>query len=171
MSELSEYRDRRDEFFRHSPQSPLPAGARHGFTGLDYYPENPDLAFVLAVADDVTGEVVIPTTTGEERTYRRAGRVRFTVDGELAELTLYDTGHPGYFVPFRDATSGGETYGAGRYLDVAPGTDGTVTIDFNYAYNPFCVYDDAYSCPLPPVENRLVVPIRAGEKTYRPGRG
>ncbi|MBT8206662.1 MAG: DUF1684 domain-containing protein, partial [Acidimicrobiia bacterium] len=82
-----------------------------------------------------------------------------------ADVTLYDTGAHGYFVPFRDATSGKESYGAGRYLDVHPNEDGTVTLDFNYAYNPYCAYDEAFSCPLPPIENWLEVPIAAGE-TY-----
>ena len=71
-------------------------------------------------------------------------------------------GH-GYFLPFRDATSGKETYGAGRYLDVPRGENGQVVVDFNYAYSPYCAYGDAYSCALPPRENWLTVPIEAGE--------
>jgi len=76
-------------------------------------------------------------------------------------------GHPRLFLPFRDATSGVETYGAGRYLDVDPEPAGTVVVDFNMAYNPFCAYDDASSCALPPYENWLPVPIRAGERHER----
>jgi uncharacterized protein (DUF1684 family) len=70
------------------------------------------------------------------------------------------------FLPFRDATSGNESYGAGRYLDVEPGRDGRVQSDFNLAYNPYCAYNDAFSCPLSPSENWLRVPIRAGEAAY-----
>ena len=82
-------------------------------------------------------------------------------------LALYATpGHEGYFLPFRDATSGRETYGAGRYLDLAPPHDGKVTVDFNLAYNPYCAYSDSFSCALPPVENWLQVPIRAGEMAF-----
>jgi uncharacterized protein (DUF1684 family) len=92
--------------------------------------------------------------------------VSFEVRGEAVSLALYDSGHPGYFLPFRDATSGKASYGAGRYLDIEPNSDGTVTIDFNLAYNPFCAYNDAYSCPLPPTENWLQVPIEAGEKDF-----
>ena len=92
--------------------------------------------------------------------------MRFDVEAQEVSLVLYDTGHPGYFVPYRDATSGDETYGAGRYLDIDPNPDGTVTIDFNLAYNPLCAYSDAFSCPLPPVENWLAVPIRAGERDF-----
>ena len=79
-------------------------------------------------------------------------------------LALLATGHNGYFLPFRDATSGNETYGACRYLDLEPAPDGSVTVDFNYAYAPFCAYNDAYSCALPPQENWLEVPVRAGER-------
>ncbi len=163
---LLDHRHQKDEAFAHSPQSPIPPEDRPGFAGLDYFDPNPDLAFTLDVTPGDGAELTIATTDGRERTYRRAGAVRFAVDGQEAELTLYATGHPGYFVPFRDATSGKESYGAGRYLDLEPNADGTVTLDFNYAYNPFCAYDEAYSCPLPPGENWLRVPIRAGERTY-----
>jgi uncharacterized protein (DUF1684 family) len=169
MSHLDHHRADKDEFFRHSPQSPLPHHDRHAFAGLPYFAPDDGLVFTLSVEPVDEGTVAVATTDGAERSYRRAGRVRFVVDGEEAALTLYDTGHLGYFVPFRDATSGKESYGAGRYLDVEPNEDGTVTIDFNYAYSPFCAYDEAYSCPLPPVENWLSVPIEAGEKTYRAG--
>ena len=166
MDALTDFRKRKDEFLRRHPQSPLPHHARHGFAGLPYFPENPDLALTLDIDPDVDVEIEVQTSDGQERLYRRAGRVRFTVDGHGVELTLYSTGGPGYFLPFRDATCGHETYGAGRYLDLEPNEDGTVTIDFNYAYNPYCAYDDAYSCPLPPVENWLSVPITAGEKAF-----
>lgn len=161
---LLRHRRQKDEFFRHSPQSPLPHDARHDFGGLAYFEPEPALSYTLPVEPADGSEVVIQATDGSQRTYVRAGKVRFPVEGAEVELTLYSTGHPGYFVPFRDATSGKETYGAGRYLDVEPNDGGTVTLDFNYAYSPFCAYDEAYSCPLPPGENWLRVPIRAGEK-------
>lgn len=165
-SALIEHRRAKDELFAKSSQSPLAHDRRHGFEGLDYYDPNPELAFTLPIQPTDHAEVRVQTSDGAERVYRRFGRVEFEVDGVPANLTLYGTGHPGLFVPFRDATSGSETYGAGRYLDVEPNDDGTITIDFNYAYNPFCAYDDAYSCPLPPVENWLQVPIRAGERIF-----
>ena len=71
-----------------------------------------------------------------------------------------------YFLPFRDATSAHETYGGRRYLDVHPLPDGRMVVDFNYAYSPFCAYSDAWSCPFPPDENHLSVPVRAGERTF-----
>jgi uncharacterized protein (DUF1684 family) len=92
------------------------------------------------------------------------GVTEFSVDGEPAQVTLYRPRGERSF--FRDALSGKETYGAGRYLDVPPPHDGHVVVDFNYAYNPSCVYNPKYSCPLPPRENWLQAPIRAGEKNY-----
>lgn len=163
---LLRHRATKDEFFATSPRSPLPPGHGAGFDGLDYYDPDPDLVFTVPIEPGDGTEVRVQTSDGGERLYRRFGRVSFEVEGEPTSLTLYTTDHPGLFVPFRDATSGAETYGAGRYLDVAPNDDGTVTIDFNYAYNPFCAYDDAYSCPLPPGDNWLKVPIRAGERTF-----
>ena len=164
---LREFRDAKDDFFGHSADSPLAHAIRHDFEGLDYFPPNPDFVFQLEVEPADDAEVTVATSDGSQRTYRRAGTVAFEVDGEPARLSLFTTGHPGYFLPFRDATSGGQTYGAGRYLDIEPNDDGTVTIDFNYAYNPTCAYDEAYSCPLPPTENWLRVPIEAGEKNFR----
>jgi uncharacterized protein (DUF1684 family) len=163
---LLEFREAKDHFFGNALESPLSHEARHDFDGLDYYDPDPDLVFRLPVEPGDDSEVRVGTSDGAERTYRRAGTVQFVVNGEATRLTLYSTGHPGYFLPFRDSTSGRGTYGAGRYLDIEPNEDGTVTLDFNYAYNPTCAYDEAYSCPLPPVENWLRVPIEAGEKDF-----
>ena len=107
------------------------------------------------------------TSTGEKQTYVRAGKITFQVEGAAAELYLYSSEDPHQlFLPFRDATSGKETYGAGRYLDVELNEDGTVQVDFNYAYNPYCAYNEDWSCPIPPVANWLEVPIAAGEMAY-----
>ena len=166
MDDLREFRDAKDEFFARSTDSPLDHELRHDFDGLDYFPPNPTLVFRLPVQPGDEAEVTVGTSDGAQRTYRRAGTVSFEVNGEPARLTLYATGHSGYFVPFRDATSGAQSYGAGRYLDIEPNDDGTVTVDFNYAYNPTCAYNEAYSCPLPPPENWLRVRIEAGEKDF-----
>ena len=164
FQKLLDQRADKDDFFRRSPQSPLPAADRSGFGGLSYYDPAPDLVFTVPV-DVVDPEPVqVGTTTGEERTYHKIATVTVAVEETDVVLSLYSTGHPGLFLPFRDATSGKETYGAGRYLDVEPNGDGTVTLDFNEAYAPFCAYNDAYSCALPPYDNWLDVPIRAGER-------
>ena len=101
------------------------------------------------------------------RPAHRAGTFTFERDGEPRRLTAYvlDGGDPdSLFVPFLDTTSGHETYGAGRYLDLEPEDDGTYALDFNLAYHPYCVYADHYSCPLTPAENRLPIRIEAGER-------
>ncbi len=171
MSELEEFRADKDAFFREHPQSPLTPAQQASFGGLAYYPR--DDAFVIRAPLETEGvdldeDIVMPTTTGGEQTYRRAGVVRFEVEGAPAQVTLYASpGSPELFLPFRDATSGDETYGAGRYLEVEPPSlDGNVEIDFNYAYNPYCAYNALWSCPIPPGENWLSVPIRAGERSF-----
>jgi uncharacterized protein (DUF1684 family) len=163
---LEEFRAAKDDYFLNGHDSPLTHEDRHSFEGLAYYPPKADLIFDLAIEPGDGSEVRFPTSDDRIKVYKKAGYVSFEVGGERARLTLYSTGHPGYFVPFRDKTSGDTTYGAGRYLDVESNEDGSVTIDFNYAYNPSCVYSDGYSCPIPPMENWLQVPIEAGEKMY-----
>jgi uncharacterized protein (DUF1684 family) len=110
-------------------------------------------------------EVMMQTTTGDVQTYERFGRVRFSVDGQEVSLTLYHNEY-GFFLPFVDSLAGKETYGAGRYLEPEPLPDGRFLIDFNLAYNPYCAYNEYWSCPITPAENRLKVPIRAGEMVF-----
>ena len=171
MSELDEFRAEKDRFFRHDPHSPLTRDARASFDGLSYFPPNDALAIRGPLEiDGIDREerIVMQTTTGGEQVYRRAGVVRFEVNGEPAQLTLFasDDSHD-LFLPFRDATSGNESYGAGRYLEVdPPGADDVVDVDLNYAYNPFCAYSLEWSCPIPPGENWLRVPILAGERSF-----
>jgi uncharacterized protein len=171
MTELEEFRAAKDAFFRDDARSPLTREQRSAFEGLAYFDEDPELVIRAALVTegvDPAERIVMQTTTGDERVYRRAGKVRFEVGGEAAEVTLFSSRdmHE-LFLPFRDATSGAETYGAGRYLEVdPPASDGTVVVDLNYAYNPYCAYNPEWSCPIPPAENRLAVPIRAGERTF-----
>lgn len=165
---LVHFREAKDAFMQGHPQSPLPESERAHFTGLSYYPYNPDLHFVVQLDRAVSSDpITMQTSTGEERELHRAGKARFEVGGQPAELTVYRSGdEDDLFLPLRDATSGNETYGAGRYLDLEEEEDGTIDLDFNYLYNPSCAYNEAYSCPLPPMENWLRVPLQAGEKTY-----
>lgn len=169
MSDLDEFRKDKDEFFRRDPHSPLTPQQRRGFRGLLYFPENPALVVRGRLDPAVeAGAVRMETTGGSEQVYTRAGILRFTVGGQPAQVTLFasEDSHE-LFLPFRDTTSGKQSYGAGRYLEVEPpGTDGEVLVDFNYAYNPNCAYNPEWNCPLPPVENWLKVPIEAGEKDF-----
>lgn len=173
MTSIEEFRSAKDHVFAHDPASPLPAKDHTGFGGLAYYPPNRALIIEAQMEKpQAGGDLVMPTSTGDEVTYRRVGVVQFTVDHQRAQLTLFESAAEGdLFVPFRDATSGTETYAAGRYLEVHRPHGARVVLDFNYAYNPYCAYSDAYSCPLPPLENWLKVAIRAGEKQYTGGHG
>ncbi|HEU4325291.1 MAG TPA: DUF1684 domain-containing protein [Roseiflexaceae bacterium] len=165
MSTLETFRAAKDRFFKEHPQSPLTPAAQTTFTGLRYFPENPALRLALPVEPaEQQAEVEMQTSTGETRTYWRAGTLRFTVDGQEIRLTLYTDESGGLFLPFADALAGRETYGAGRYLEPERLGDGRVLVDFNLAYNPYCAYSDDWSCPVTPPENRLKVAIRAGEQ-------
>ena len=166
MESLNEFRKSKNQFFKYDHHSPLTHEQQHHFEGLNYFSENPELRKTVHV--DVfpeKEEVTIQTSTGDFQTYTRYGRFEFTVDDQKTALTVYSSGED-YFLPFVDSLAGKETYGAGRYLDpVSLGND-KFLIDFNYAYNPYCAYNEHWSCPLTPAENRIKVPIRAGEKIF-----
>ena len=169
VESLLEFRRLKDAHFRSSPNSPIPEPERAGFAGLAYFPPSPALALRLPLEPDPSREgVVLETSTGSARPYERVGWVSFEVDGLPARLAVFQpegaAPGEGLFLPFRDATSGRETYGAGRYLEPELAPDGLLVLDFNRAYSPYCAYSDAWSCPLPPAENWIGVPIRAGER-------
>ena len=169
MSELSDFRKAKDRLFATESDSPLTVTQKRAFSGLSYFDENPDLWLELEPQRFPDREIVeMQTSTGSVTRYVRWGSVEFQVDGRTARLTIFtgDRDHD-LFLPFADATSGKETYGAGRYLEPQLQEDGKVLLDFNYAYNPYCAYNDAWSCPLTPWENRLKVPIVAGEKKFK----
>ncbi len=167
MDELQRFRERKDEFFHYDHHSPLTHEQRESFEGLKYFPENRDLRLVVDVDELPEKETVrIQTNTGDVQTYERYGHFQFQVDGRQAVLTLYRDDH-GFFLPFADALAGDETYGAGRYLEPEQLPDGRFEVDFNLAYNPYCAYNENYSCPITPAENRIDVPIRAGERVYK----
>lgn len=157
----------KDRYLRMDPHSPI--ANRMDFAGLEYYPPDPAYRYALPLqpAEEQT-QLILQTSTGDEQPYLRLGTITFEVEGQPATLAVYQSlDHPGLFLPFRDATSGTETYGAGRYLEPHDLGGGDLLVDFNLAYNPFCAYSDAYSCPLPPFENTVRFPIRAGEKAYK----
>lgn len=190
--QITQYRRRKDQFFG-SPNSPIPyADRHHGFSGLAYYPPDPVFRVqARLVPFGALGLVRLATSTGELRQQMRYGELQFHLAGQAHRLTAFVDPHDDHrhelFVPFRDATSGRETYGAGRYLEVAiphehgpghghghahaaagvaEGTPMIVVLDFNLAYNPYCAYANAYSCPVPPAENTLPIAITAGERAF-----
>lgn len=172
--DLAGFRAGRDAMFASHPQSPVD---RASFDGVPYFAAS-SFQYVaeLRAVDGPDAETTVDVDTGGEDgvvRYRRLGRVE-TPWGELTLFWIAAYGG-GLFLPFRDATSGRQTYGGGRYLtDTIKGTfgrgvtlagDTTVRLDFDYAYNPSCAYDSRWACPLPPVENWLTEPIAAGELT------
>lgn len=186
QAELRAERAARDEAFRTDPFSPLPAADRAGFRGLDYWPPNPAYRFAGSVRRFARPERFdILTTSGEKRPCERYGEIRFELGGQPCRLTVYrlldDVERPGgagLFLPFTDATSGKETYPAGRYVNLEGPEGGPFVLDFNRAYNPSCAYGDPerFRCPVTPPENRLAVRVEAGERGYkvaaaRAGRG
>ena len=177
MRELEILRNEIDHFLKHHPQSPLEMSDRDQFEGLDYYDLNPDLVFEVDVEKFAEDEptVMMQTSTGDEQSFRRWGQFAFEVGGQTAAMTIYsDPNGRNFFLPFKDTTNGEETYGAGRYMDEhRPGLrlidENRILVDFNFAYNPYCAYSPYFSCPLPPRENWVQVPIRAGEKSFGSG--
>ena len=162
------WRERRDELFRSHPQSALPPGKRAEFRGLPYHDYDPGFVFTAAVRPLERESYDVDTSTGGVIRFVRFGAVDLPI-GSLEVLWL-DEYSGGVFLPFRDATSGGTTYGGGRYLlDTAKGADlgshgDALVLDFNFAYHPSCVYDPKWTCPLAPLSNRLAVPVAAGER-------
>ena len=166
MSELDEFRAEKNEFFGRHPQSPLTMEQKRSFVGLQYFPENEDLRLEVKVEllpDEKPMQM--QTTTGDVQVYVRYGKFQFQVDGQTAELTIFRNQH-GYFLPFVDALAGKETYPAGRYLEPEALPGDRFFVDFNLAYNPYCAYNEMWSCPITPLENRLKVPMQAGEKIF-----
>jgi uncharacterized protein (DUF1684 family) len=168
MTELDDFRADKDAFFRNDRNSPLTPEQQRDFRGLRYYPERPDLALTLRPEPlDHPETVEMQTSTGHIAWYTQWARLHFEVEGQPAELTVYRDPTMGLlFLPFQDANAGGDTYGAGRYLEPHPLDDGRLLVDFNYAYNPYCAYNEQWTCPIPPAENRLVVAIEAGEMSW-----
>jgi len=169
---LEQEREEKDRFFAEHWQSPIPPEERQKFRGLRYYPLDLNFRFELELYEHSNKEMIkIEDTKGNIREFLRWGEFRFNVGNENCALQAYKSAseEERLFVPFRDATSGKETYGAGRYLDLDLrdyATDERWILDFNRAYNPWCAYSEDYACPFVPPENWLKVPIRAGEKNY-----
>jgi uncharacterized protein (DUF1684 family) len=166
MQSLTAFRAEKDRFFGRHHQSPLTPAQKQHFKGLHYFPENAALRLEVDIETLSTSEnIMIQTTGGQPQLYRRFGKFRFLIDGQSAELTLYKNQH-GYFLPFVDNLAGKETYPAGRYLEPEKLSNGKFLVDFNLAYNPYCAYNEQWSCPITPAENRLKVAVRAGEKIF-----
>jgi uncharacterized protein (DUF1684 family) len=166
VNRYDEFRKQKDDFFAHDPHSPLTKSQKKSFQGLSYFPASNEYRFELDVIEFPQKEVIlIQTSTGDVQEYERYGIIHLSIQDQTTELTVYRS-ESGYFLPFVDSLAGKETYPAGRYLEPEPLGGGKFLIDFNMAYNPYCAYNERWSCPLTPPENRLKVAIPAGEKIY-----
>jgi uncharacterized protein (DUF1684 family) len=147
---------------------PIPKSRHDQFLPLAYFPIEPDYSVPAALKPSNDRTIIeMPTSTGTNRKMRRAGTLEFALKGQPLKLTaLNEVGEdPSHlFVPFSDLTSGTETYAAGRFMDLSRNGTGLYEVDFNRAYIPYCYYNPTYECPYPPKENRLNIPIRAGER-------
>jgi uncharacterized protein (DUF1684 family) len=173
LTDLTEFRTKKNDRFKNNEaDSPFDKENRAKFDSLSYFEVNPYYRIQADYERLGENEVVeIPTTkNGKPQKYVRYGKATFQLAGEKHEVILlkpFDKLNIStlYFF-FRDRTSGGSTYGGGRYVDVTPGKTSCI-IDFNMAYNPYCAYNDYYICPIPPKENYLAISVEAGEKTYK----
>ena len=173
-AKIAAIRTAKDDSFKSGADSPIPADKKATLLPLAYFPIDESYAVpaTLEPAADRT-RIAAPTSTGKIRQLERIGALKFSVKGQPLRLTAFrDLESPDMnrlFVPFADLTSGTETYPAGRYMELDPTPTGIYVVDFNIAYNPYCYYNAEFDCPYPPKENRLNIPIRAGERTHTTG--
>ena len=175
VARIAAERAAKDAAFAHGADSPVPPDRRAELLPLAYFPI--DRAYsVPAALKPIEGAAAVkmPTSTGQMRDMRRVGTLEFTLKGRPLKLTAFvEVGAPDVnhlFVPFTDLTSGTETYAGGRYLDLDRTPTGLYDVDFNRAYQPFCYFNATYDCPYPPPENRLSIPIHAGERLKTPNK-
>lgn len=166
---LLEFRKTKDWHWKNDRESPLTEEQKLTFRGLNYFPPNPGLYFEVILDTNIAdagSEVVIKTTDGDEQIYKKAGKVRFSVDSNKVEAEVFEDSQQEqyqYYLFFRDQTTGKETYKNGRMLQIEK-KGNKLVVDFNYAYNPYSSYNDNWGCPITPKENYLPVRIEAGEK-------
>ncbi len=175
----TEYQQKLNAVFKDASKSPLKNKDLKSFKGLDFFPV--DSSYIITASIKKTPDTPflgMATNTDEKSYYRKFGMLTFTLKDKEMQLTLYESleesENPVFedylFLPFTDETSGGDSYGGGRYMDVFKSninTNGTLELNFNNTYNPYCAYNDDYSCPLTPRNNHLSMEILAGVKDFK----
>ena len=168
-AKVAAIRAAKDDSFKNDKDSPIPQDKKATLLPLAYFPI--DEAYAVPATLEPAAErtrIQVPTSIGKIRDLERVGTLKFSLKGRPLRLTAFveveDPRANRLFVPFSDLTSGAETYPAGRYMELDPTPTGIYVVDFNVAYHPYCYYNPEYDCPLPPKENRLTQPIRAGER-------
>lgn len=174
--EAKDFQENMNIEFADSTQSPLKKKDLASFKALDFFPLNEKFAVKATFKrTKKTKKFQMPTTTSRKPWYQKYGEIHFEIDGKKFQLSVYQSldliKKPGYedylFIPFTDLTSGNESYGGGRYLDFKIPKTKEIILDFNKSYNPYCAYNEKYSCPIPPVENDLQIAIEAGVKSFK----
>jgi uncharacterized protein len=172
VRKIAAARAAKDADFQRS-NDPIPEDKKAEFLPLAYFPVDPAynvLAGLKPASEDI--QLMMPTSTGQQRKMRRVGMMEFTLKGQQMALAAFnEVGAPDMnhlTLMFSDMTSGTETYAAGRYIDLERTASEIYSLDFNLAYHPYCYYNPTYECPYPPAENRLKVPIHAGERMKKP---
>ena len=170
VEELEYERKMKDQFMAHHRDSPFVQGRVHDFDGLRYFPIDPRFRVkAKLVRERAPEEAYLRTNRDGQAVMRYLGDLSFRLEGRSLRLRLYHAGEgigTSVFVPFRDATSGNETYGPGRYVTLELNEDDVYDLDFNRAFNPYCAYTDEFECGFPPAENDLPVAVAAGEKVW-----
>ncbi|RLG12869.1 hypothetical protein DRN69_06365 [Candidatus Pacearchaeota archaeon] len=161
-------REEKDKFFRNHPYSPLTTEQKRKFKGLNYFEPNISYRYEVKINKyEDQRKVSIRTSKGTAKEYIRWGYIEFERDSKTNILSVFkQEGEDYFFIPFKDKTTGKETYSAGRYIEVENLGDDLYLLDFNFAYNPYCAYNDNWVCPLTPFENNLEIAIEAGEKKF-----
>ena len=172
VEKIEKERERQFKFIRFNIESPLTEEQRRTFTKLTFYEIDPSYrvkARLLPIENKKVREV--PLTDGSKQRYIEHSYAEFELGGKTNKLLLLqamdEADKRNFFLAFADATSAGETYGGGRYLNVRQDGKTSITLDFNLAYNPYCAYNPDYACPIPPKENLLEIALEAGEKNYK----
>jgi uncharacterized protein (DUF1684 family) len=173
VKEIKQFQDGLNKEYKDAETSPLPSNKRESFGGINFFPIN--LRYVVTAKFVRTSNeriFAMPTTGNSAKQYVKYGEAQFALMGRQYKLSIYQSinlakqrKYRDYlFIPFRDATSGKETYGGGRYIDITIPQSDTLVINFNMAYQPYCAYTEGYNCPIPPRENYLPVKIESGVK-------
>ena len=174
-SELIKHRLEKDSLFVHASWSPLRDDEKANFSGLKYFPYTDELSFSGPIVrfEEADSTQIYATKEGDIRPAIELGYFPFEHKGTTHKLHIYklfskqNPEKSFLFLGFTDETTGIQTYSAGRYIDLQENPDNYYVVNFNYAYNPYCAYNDKYSCALPPAENKLPFEVNAGEKIYK----
>lgn len=175
MNTIIEQREAKNLDFRTAEHSPIKPDMKSEFAGLKYFAPDPSWRFSGPITrpDSAIVDTILGTKAKDKRPAERYGTFKFSKDGQEMSLLVYKmlrskSGYEDYlFLGFTDKTSGKESYIAGRYIDLVENSDNHYVVDFNKAYNPYCAYNDKFSCAIPPLQNNLPVAVTAGEKSFK----